>query len=204
LFTSLSTIASASGSVKGLRVESDPVGKKGGSDERLAIRMRVLVAGFGEGPQIYTVLDGLHQTYGLAEVIHGGRSELDQVVASWVSEQNLKSQVFPVEWVNHVPYSRGSNAVLRRDLLMLAAKPDLVLVFGAVDSTSVVGRAARAGIPIGVVGEGTTAIRTAGRGWGDLARRLAFRQPEPSAADVTSGIIEGAVVAFVRQAGAGG
>jgi hypothetical protein len=169
--------------------------------------VRVLVAGEGPNWKIRAVLDRLHQVYGLAEIIHGGRSGLDQTAAAWVAEQNLKSQAFPVEWNALVPPSWGSSAQRRRDLLMLAAKPDLVLLFGAWPvGLTVVHRAARAGVPIGVVDDGSSEIRTMGRGWGPLARRLVARRPglveaAPPIEEVTSGIIEGAVVAFVRQVG---
>jgi hypothetical protein len=170
--------------------------------------MRVLVVGEGSVDQVYAVLDRLHTTYGLTEVIHGGSTETDEAAAEWVSHQNDQgpaSQVFPIEWACHVPYSRFNSAEYRRLLRMFAAAPDLILSFGTIEERRIRRLAERARIPIGIVLPLQTEVRTAGRGWGQLAGRLAMQHLGEAPFDleeVTSGIIEGAVTAFARRVGA--
>jgi hypothetical protein len=158
--------------------------------------MRLLVCGAcDERVFVNFILDGLRAKFGVSELIHGGRTVFNNTLIRWACGNNV-----PMVWT-HARTERY------RNFKMFTAKPDLVLVFGPVllwDTPPVTDQvfylAREAKIPIGIVDELSSEIHTVGRGWGALARRLAFPKLMSTYNTVeTTVIIAGAVEAFGRR-----
>jgi hypothetical protein len=150
--------------------------------------MRILVCGSSYS-EVFTwfILDRLHEKYSIDEVIGGGRG-LDEVLR-WAAANSK-----PAVWAN-TPSERI------RTFRMFNARPNMVLSFGHESGLSdqIFFMAREARIPIGLVDELSGEIHTVGRGWGDLAKQLAFPKQQSTLAQVEQAIAEGAVGAFEKR-----
>jgi len=156
--------------------------------------MRLLVCGAcSERVFVDFILDGLHQKFGIDEVIFEGRGPLAGAAFGW-AEENAR----PIVWAR-TPNERV------RTFKMFNAGPELVLVFNKSEMELCVPDqiyflAREAKIPIGGVNPLSGMIHTFGRGWGRLARRLARGPQLPLPVRlIEPTIITGAIDAFERR-----
>lgn len=110
--------------------------------------MKVLVCGgrdFRDWALLRKVLDDLHETSPITEIIEGGARGADALAGKWAKERNIPLRVFPANWDKY-----GGDAGPIRNLQMLEeGKPDFVVAFpGSGGTANMVGQARRAGIPM--------------------------------------------------------
>lgn len=86
---------------------------------------------FKDAPFIAGVLDRLAAEHAPTHFIHGGAVGVDSIAGEWAERRGLVVRNFPPD---HKLY--GHKAPLKRNLVMLAQKPDLLVVFPGGSSTA--------------------------------------------------------------------
>jgi hypothetical protein len=89
--------------------------------------MRVLVTGgrgFTDLAFLTSLLDAVHKRYPIASLLHGGGIGTDMMANYWAEQNGIPVEVFHADWETY-----GDAAEPVRNTLMLATKPDLVVVF---------------------------------------------------------------------------
>jgi hypothetical protein len=113
--------------------------------------MRVLVTGgrdYTDRDTAWKVLDALHKTQPITEIIHGAARGADTLADHWALAREVRRQLFPVSKEDWEKY--GKSAGHRRNRLMHATcPPDLVLAFpGGPGTAGMVDIATKAGTPV--------------------------------------------------------
>lgn len=89
-------------------------------------------------------LDGVHGTWPITLLIHGGAHGADTLAGEWARDNGIPVQVVPAEWDTH-----GKAAGPIRNRAMLALSPDAVIAApGGRGTADMVKQARRAGVPV--------------------------------------------------------
>lgn len=109
--------------------------------------MKVLVCGgrkFSNIAQVDDVLDGIHQDARISHLIEGGAEGADTIARTWALDRGVQPVTCKANWPKF-----GNGAGPRRNALMLALGPDLVVAFpGGSGTASTVRMARESGIRV--------------------------------------------------------
>ncbi|OEO24082.1 hypothetical protein AX279_19830 [Pseudomonas sp. J237] len=109
--------------------------------------VRIIVCGgrkYSDGDAVYKLLDYIHATRVIAEIIHGGAPGADSLAGAWAKSRNVKCTVEPADWKTY-----GDAAGPIRNKKMLEHKPDGVVAFpGGRGTYSMRKLAKESGIPV--------------------------------------------------------
>lgn len=89
--------------------------------------MRVLVTGgrgFSELAFLTAVLDAIHKRYIITSVLHGAGPGTDMMTDYWAQLNDIPIEVFAPDWEKY-----GDAAEAIRNTVMIATRPELVVVF---------------------------------------------------------------------------
>ena len=93
---------------------------------------------------VYTELDKLHAQHHFSALIEGGASGADERAEIWAMKNGVQVVHCPANWGLY-----GKSAGPRRNLVMLALRPDMVVAFpGGTGTKHMVDAAVNAGVPV--------------------------------------------------------
>lgn len=113
--------------------------------------MRVLVCGgwdFADSQFLGTVLDVVHKSIGITELVHGDARGADTLAGAWANSRGVLEIRVPAQW--RVNGAFDKSAGFRRNRVMLDVhNPELVLAFPGGKGTAHMVRIARnASVPV--------------------------------------------------------
>ncbi|TPG59992.1 DUF4326 domain-containing protein [Ewingella americana] len=111
-------------------------------------QVKLLVSGgrdYNNKPQVWSVLDQIHQTIGISKIIEGGAKGLDTQVAIYGYTKCIYVHTANADWDK---YGKGAGSIRNQEMLD-EYRPDVLLAFSGNRGTSdMVRRAVKHGIPI--------------------------------------------------------
>lgn len=114
---------------------------------RRRMNLRLLVCGgrdFSDDAAVTRVLDHLHATRGIAEIIEGGARGADSLARVWAERRGVSVLEFPADWKRH-----GRRAGFVRNGEMLLQQPDGVVAFpGGAGTADMMRQARGASVPV--------------------------------------------------------
>lgn len=109
--------------------------------------VRLIVCGgreFSDGAFVYRILDYIHSTRVIAEIIQGGAKGADALAKAWAHARGIPCTEVPADWDRH-----GKRAGPLRNRQMLELRPDGVVAFdGGRGTADMIRQATGVGVPV--------------------------------------------------------
>jgi hypothetical protein len=119
------------------------------TNRRLIRPIRVTVTGgrdYTDVGVIFGALDFVHFEVGITHLDHGNARGVDRLCGAWAVQNNIPFEPWPADWNGTWPRKAAGN--IRNGIMLVGAKPDLLIVFpGGAGTADCSRKAAALGIP---------------------------------------------------------